>query len=375
MKKSIFIYQLTTVIIFLGLIVLPLFQDITHVFTLEKLESENRATAKFPPFVLKRLDPFPAQFTAFYNDNFPFRALFFKFDYRILFKKSPIKQVVIGKNRWLFSGTKASDIYQGLNSFSEKEMKIIIRNLEKRKDKYEEMDIKFYIAIAPTTFEIYPEHLPHYFVRTKKTTTDKFCELLQNTNIPFIHLKEELIKNKIAGQLYRHNDNHWNELGAYFAYKSIVDLIKKDFPQIPAYELTDFELTPVYTKTGNLVNMLNDNFKSLFDEDIKYEVKLNDSSKQWYEVKKAGYPCPEGFAYPWEYERDGETPFKELPNIVIIRDSYFNAMLPFFFNSFSRSVAIFDAWKYQENMDIVLQEKPKIVLIVIYEPQISNLYQ
>ena len=374
MKKSIFIYQLSTIIIFLILIAMPLFQDITHVFTLQKLEGENREMTKMPSVNITKLDKFPSQFTSFYNDNFPFRTLFFQFDYRILLKKSPVKEVIIGQENWLFSG-KNKDKYQGIISFSDKEMQFAIRSLKERMKNYDEMGIKFYFAMVPTSYEIYPEYLPRYIFRAKKTAADKFREELQNADIPFLYLKDDLIKNKPAGQLYRKNDHHWNELGAYFAYKAIVDLIKKDFPQIPAYELTDFELTPVYTKTGNLVNMLNDNFKSLFDEDIKYEVKLNDSSKQWYEVKKAGYPCPKGFAYPWEYEQDGETPLKELPNIVIIRDSYFNAMIPFFFNSFSRSVAIFDAWKYQENMDIVLQEKPKIVLIVIYEPQISNLYQ
>jgi hypothetical protein len=48
-------------------------------------------------------------------------------------------------------------------------------------------------------------------------------------------------------------------------------------------------------------------------------------------------------------------------------------MRPFFFNSFSRSVAIFDAWRYKENMDIVSQENAKIVLLIIYEPHIRNL--
>ena len=374
MKKNIIIYQFITVIAFLVLILLPLFQDITNVFTLQKLEGENRAIAEKPKIDYRNLDTYPTQFSSFYNDNFPFRALFFKFDYRILFKKSPIEQVIIGRNKWLFSGTKEAQVYQKLNSFSEKEMSKIIQELIERKKKYDEMGIKFYIAVAPTTFEIYPEHLPRYFVRAVKTTTDRFCELLENTDIPFIYLKDELLKNKAVGQLYRSNDNHWNELGAYFAYRSIVDIMQKDFPQIPVYPLSDFELIPEPTHSGNLINMLSDNFQTLFDDDIKYEVLLKDSSKRWVEVEKAGYPCTEGFPYPWEFERDGEIPLKDLPNIVIFRDSYFNAVIPFFFNSFSRSVAIFDAWQYKENMDIVLQENPKLVLLVIYEPHISNLY-
>ena len=149
--------------------------------------------------------------------------------------------------------------------------------------------------------------------------------------------------------------------------------MKKDFPQIPNYTLSDFELTTKQTKTGNLINMLDDTFKSLFDEDIAYDVKLKESGKSWHEVERVGYPCVEDFPYPWEYEMDGETPLKELPNIVIIRDSYFNSVMPFLYNSFHRSVAIFDAWLYRENMDIILQEKPNIVLVIMLESHIANL--
>jgi hypothetical protein len=374
MKKSFFIYQFITVIIFLIFIGLPLFQDITNIFTLPKLKGENKSAAKIPTLDIQRLDPFPSQFTTFYNEHFPFRALFFQFDYRILFKESPVKEVIIGKEKWLFF-EKNANFYQGLVPASDKEIEQAVKNLETRRNNYEEMGVKFYLVIAPISYEIYSEFLPSYFLRAKETVTDKFCKQLHKTDVSFIYLKEEFLKNKTAGRLYRKNDHHWNELGGYFAYKAIVDFIKKDFPQIPAYPLDDFELTPEYTKKGNLINMLNDNFKSFLDEDIWYQVKLKDSCKSWRPVKKVGYPPTKGFAYPWEYERGGETPLKELPNIVIIRDSYFDAVMPFFFNSFSRSVAIFDAWTYGENMDVVTQENAKIVLLFFTEAYIPNLFQ
>jgi len=374
MKKSTYIYQLIAVIVFLVLIGLPLFQDVTHIFTLKKIEGENKAAAEMPKMDINRLDKFPPQFTSFYNENFPFRALFFQIDYRILLKKSPIKEVIFGRDNWLFLA-KNGKVYQGLVPFTEEQIQFAVQNLVKRKKNYDSMGIKFYAVVAPTTYEIYPEYLPRHIFRAKKTRTDRFCESMQQTDIPFIYLKETLLKNKTAGQLYRKNDHHWNALGAYFAYKAIIDRIKQDFPEIPTYELTDFELTPVSIATGNLVSMLNDNFKVLFDEDVKYEVELKDSTKSWYQVKKVGYPCVKNFAYPWEYERVGETPFKDLPNIVVVRDSYFSAMIPFFFNSFSRSVAIFDAWRYRENMDIVSNENPKIVLLILTEANISSLFK
>jgi hypothetical protein len=142
------------------------------------------------------------------------------------------------------------------------------------------MGIKFYIVIAPTTYEMYPENLPLYILRARKTLTDKFCAELQNSNIPFIYLKEMLLENKTAGQLYRKYDPHWNELGAYFAYNAMANLMKKDFPEIPIYPLTDFELTPELTKKGDLINMLSDRYKEMFDDDMTYEEKLKDSRRE-----------------------------------------------------------------------------------------------
>jgi hypothetical protein len=374
MKKSIYIPQLVTVILLLVVLGLPLFQDITHVFTLKTLEGENRAMAKMPVADINQLDTFPSQFTAFYNDHFPFRAFFFQFDYRILLKKSPIKQVVFGKDNWLFSAGKELAIYQGMINYSEYETERVAQNLESRRKKYEEMGIKFYVVIAPTAYEIYSEKLPSYILRAKKTLTDKFCQALQNTNIPFIYLKDELLKNKTAGQLFHLYDNHWNELGAYFAYNATVNLIKKDFPEIPVYSYSDFELTPEFKKDGSMINMLNDYYKGIFFFFFFYKVSLRDSAKQWFYVEKAGYPIPENFPYPSGFEIVGETPLKHLPRILTFRDSFYNAVRLFSFNSFSRSLVIWDDWKFRENMDIVLNEKPDIVLIFLCEIHIPNLF-
>jgi hypothetical protein len=374
MKKSILIHQLVTVILFLACVGLPLFQNVTHVFPSQKLEGENRALAEKPKMDVKQLDKFPPQFTAFYNDHFPFRAFFFEFDYRIFIKKSPIKHVIIGKNNWLFSGGEALELYQGLIPYSDQEVKHTVENLEARRKKYEAMGIKFYIAIAPTAFEIYPENLPLYILRVDKTLTDVFCEELQNnSNIPFVYLKKTLLENKTEGQLFQRYDPHWNELGAYFAYNATLNLIKKDFPEIPVYPLNDFELTPEFNKKGSLLNMLSDRYKNMFDDDIRYQVLIRDRSKDWFHVEKAGYPIPEKFPYPGGYEIVTESPFKELPRILVFRDSFFNTTRLYAHSSFSRSLVIWDNWEFRENMDIVLNEKPNIVLLFLYEVHVPHL--
>jgi hypothetical protein len=91
------------------------------------------------------------------------------------------------------------------------------------------------------------------------------------------------------------------------------------------------------------------------------------------DAPKGNYPCIEGFAYPGEYEMDWQVPDSTLPKAVVIRDSFFGALLPLFSENFRRSVYIFDSWQYRFNLDIIEAEKPDVVVLEIFEPHISNM--
>ena len=78
---------------------------------------------------------------------------------------------------------------------------------------------------------------------------------------------------------------------------------------------------------------------------------------------------------PYEYEKQFRTNRTDQPKILFVRDSYCNNIIPFVTPYFRESLFIFDAWQYGANWDIIRQEKPDIVVLMIYEPHIRNIFK
>lgn len=370
-------YILFTVILFGLLLAVP---GLMLFFHKEAQQSgENRALAEMPAFEIAKMDAYPSLFDHYVNDHFPFRnfLLDLSFQYDLLNHQSPIPQVVIGKNDFLFSGEAERALYEGTLDFPEEGMDASVKELIARQERYQREGIRFYVAIAPTAYEIYPECLPEYIQRANETATDRFCRMMSEKapQIPFLYLKEKMLQSKRFGRLYYKNDNHWNPLGGYYATKALLDMISREFPQLPNDIDGKFTWTPFMRTSGNLGDMLvvRDHFRYLAS-DTDYRVSFMDSAQYaLYENPDHKYPAPDGFAYPWEYERRYSTNRGQQPKILVIRDSYSAAIIPYMTPWFKESVFIFDAWQYGSNDDIIQQEKPDIVLLVIYEPHIRNI--
>jgi len=91
--------------------------------------------------------------------------------------------------------------------------------------------------------------------------------------------------------------------------------------------------------------------------------------------KKENYIIPEDFYYKKEYEIVKYVPGSNQPKIMIIRDSFINALIPYIDETFSRTVYIWDNWKYQLNKPIVENEKPDVLLILLVEKNLINLLE
>ncbi len=107
-----------------------------------------------------------------------------------------------------------------------------------------------------------------------------------------------------------------------------------------------------------------DNFKDVF-----FEIKPKLGFKS-FEAPKFGYPPPPYFVYPWKYEEDREIKDSKKPRLLIISDSFGENLFPFLSEKFSRSVKIFDSWQYKLNLDIIRNEKPDVVLLLVLESNI-----
>lgn len=336
---------------------------------------ENRSLMSKPPLDISHLDAFPLQYDKYVNDQFPFRRqIIGRYNQFMInfFHKSPVPdKVVIGKNGWLFLSGKNLDTYLGNNLFSEKELITIGNELEYRANYCKKRGIKFYFIIVPQKHTIYSEYFTDLYKNTVNLTlrTQVKQYLAENTDINCIDFTEELIDMKEQGLLYYKTGNHWNNLGAFFASRQIVNTVRKDFPLLPELNLEDYQLSYETVNGTNLAEMISSasNFK---DEKITLTPLFSSEAQRG---EKSGYEPSEGFQYPDSYEQVTINPGAVPLKVLMIRESFAKAQIQFLQTPFNKVVYIWDGWQYKRNEDIIEIENPDILILQVYEPFLRNL--
>ena len=346
---------------------LQLFDDIAA--------TENRQKAAKPKFKLDNLDVFPSQFEHYFNDNFPLRSRFIKYYNRlsiVTFKKSPIpNHAVIGKDGWLFGTGKELDAYTGRNYLSSEELKCLQLELEFRQKYVAQSGAKFYFLIAPAKANIYPEYMPfNVFLNKRASWGEQFNQyLVKNSTVKPIDVFP-VLKNKDEKEpFYYKLDVHMNQLGGFYTSNEILKRIHLDYPLVKPFSISDYNIVKTDGMGGDLSNMFG-NLDLFKDKSFTLMPKLGFKATAG---KKFGYLPIEGFAYPESHETVNEIKSSDLPKILIISDSFGGIMFPFLSESFSKTVKIFDAWQYKLNEDVIKNEKPDIVLLIVWEPHLRSI--
>ena len=371
------IYAVILTIFFLTWILVPIFNDSFHFYSEPSIsKTENRSLARKPVLDISFLDPYPAAYEKYFTDHFIFRQKLLEAHSGLIYypyRRSPIPdQVDIGKDGWLFLAKDDKLIYQGIQTLDENQVRTIIQKLHDRALYYRSKGIRFYVCFAPMSQEIYPEYLPNnYFRSPVGSQTDKvIAAIRKDTLIPFIDLKPGLINAKKFGRIYQKTDNHWNALGGFFAYSIIINRMKKDFPELNPLRLSDVRFNRKFEKNGRLAASIG--LGDVMQEEDYYPVIRNARAKVG---AKAGYPTPHvsWFAYDNEYETVSVLPDSRMPKMFVIRDSFFDMPLLYLRENFNKVIAIWDAWRYGANKELIEKEKPDIVLLMVSEPVISAL--
>lgn len=361
-------------ILFIALISFPFIND--RVKLVKDLAStENRKMTIKPVMNFTYLDPYPAQYEKYYNDNFTIRSIMVKYFNLInivVFKKSPVPdQVVIGKDNWLFVAGNEVDSYRGKNRFSQSELEKFKQELEYRKKYLDERGCKFYLLIAPAKANIYSEKMPNtIFQSCKQSWGEQLIEYLNNySEVKPLNVYDVFRANREKELLYYKLDNHWTQLGAFYCANEFFKRVSTDFPGVAASSLENYNISKTEINTGNIIKMLS-NIGNYSDYLFQLTPKSGFQAK---DVKTMGYPVVSGFPYPWEYEKNKEIGDSKKPKILIVSDSFGGDIFPFIAEEFSRSVKIFDSWQYKLNEDIVKSEKPDIFLLIGSEAAIRNM--
>jgi len=361
------IRKIIVFILFVCIIFLPMLENVLNISS-EYENTENRTKAPLPKFDIEYLDPYPSEYENYFNDNHNFRGelllLNSKFKFNIL-NISPVKIVVEGKNGWLYT-SKYIESYINSWLFTNIELDSLYKIYSQRSKWLDEKGIKHYIAIVPNKAHVYPEFLPDRLKKSRVTKTDQFIKTLEKIpNLNVFYLRDALIeeKEKSPYNLFYKTDQHWNEYGAIIGVKKIVSEIKKDFPEMKDVELSDFIIDTTNTDGRGLARML------MLQKSIKemvIDVNHIDSTKS-NKIDTLIYPIPEVFPYKDRHQVYYSSNDKKLPKVLVIRDSFTDALIDKLPNSFSETTYIWDTWCYELHEDIVANEKPDIFLTIIIE--------
>jgi len=271
-------------VLFVILIGLPLFKQ--WIIGEPNMEAvEGRPLNTRPELSFKRaLKDFPADYEAYYNDHFGFRAALLRAGGYIGVKYANVPlspYVIIGKEGWLFlKSGQTEDNFHGGPVLSNADLERWKRSLERRQELLARRGIQFLFVIAPDKQTIYPEYLPDKYRRPHDPTPAQLLVnyLAAHSNVHVLSLVEPLMNAKGSGRLYFRNDTHWNTMGAYVGYREIMGRLHEWFPDLKPRDRSEFQTVAEYAK-GDLARMIGmPGYSAENEPDLKPPVAIKTSS-------------------------------------------------------------------------------------------------
>lgn len=287
---------------------------------------------------------FPQKFAAYYGDNFGLRSRLIRLHalamYR-LFGQSPSDKVLIGKDGWLYYADDSSlEDYRSLTPMPVEAMKHWKDVLETRQAWLAKRGIKMITVFAADKYIIYPEYLPAGYVRKEGPyRVDELVEYLKNSKLTIVSLHQPLLAGK-SDRIYHRTDTHWNDRGAFIGYREI----------LAAMNMKPLDYTPVEKITAGW-----DLARMMGLADIVHE-----EDRQLVAPRRAKIVDIDREDPTWNVGRVAlEVNDPALPKLVMFRDSFCSALIPFMAEHFRHSLFL---WQHDFDPAIIDREKPDYVI-------------
>ena len=238
-----------------------------------------------------------------------------------LFQESAAEGVILGTDGWLYYRDSLAD-YQGTDLLSDRALYDIAHTAAMTQDYLSLLGINYLFALAPNKATVYPEHMPYYLKQkaSDESNRQRLMKYMQEEGVSYADLSGRLVKAAQSGEeralpaLYHKRDSHWTAEGAAFAADEILTQLgvpHRDYSKADYSIRTDF--------TGDLEQMLYPAAPEP-EEEVSFE------------------PAP-SYGYPEEVESTFDffihtVSGGEGESLVMYRDSFGNAILPFMAEAF-----------------------------------------
>jgi hypothetical protein len=318
--------------------------------------SENRTLAPLPNLRmdLASLRAFPDAFAKYFEDNFSFRTHLVKWQAALRFhalRVSPSPTVITGRDGWLFyADDGAVQDFVDATPFTDEQLEQWRQTLEHTRDWLARRGIRYVFVIAPDKHVVYPELMPATVHRLHDgSRTDQLVRYMgAHSDVDVVDLRPALMRERNRDRLYHRTDTHWNDLGAWIGYEQILERL--DMPGLQPIPRSAIAESDVDTAGMDLAGMLG----------LKDELTEDDLQLLPHERRRARVVEP---AVPSAHLMDARVvtlhPDHSRPRLVMFRDSFASALIPFLSEHFSRAVYL---WQYNFDPAVVEAEHPDVVI-------------
>ena len=259
---------------------------------------------------------FLSDFGNYFENNMTFKD-------QLIFVNNSIKQallsssgnVIFGNDGWMYYKGSILD-YTGKTALSDRALRNCAYNLSLMQKELESAGKKFLFICPPDKTEIYSQNIPYNYIKSDQGSNyDRLIKYLDKFNVHYLDVKKILLEQD--ENLYLKTDTHWNSRGAAIIANKILNYFKKEEIAIDSLD------TVIHSNfVGDLQKMAFPS-SSQGEEDVYYRC-INDE---------------DGFkGQDWDY-REGKSVedgtiltnsnAKEDNSIVVYRDSFSNALIPF----------------------------------------------
>lgn len=320
-------------------------------------EGEHRTLAAFPRVdgSWSSIRDFAPGLDRWFQDHFGFRALLVRWygtSRYFWLGISPSPLVIRGRDDWLFyeeDGALSDFANDPLMTAAEveswREMVIRARNWCRARG------IAYVLAIVPDKHVIYPEQFdPHVRRLGPVSRTDQLLAALADAGVA-VDVRPAMLAAKTHERLYHVTDTHWNERGAYVAYRALIDAVRQQAPAVPrALDRSAFEASSRIRDGMDLAAIIGLT-RALREEELRL---LPRGGRAYRVVQPAG-----GYATGDDPIVVTEIPGSTLPRAIVFRDSFTSALAPFLSEHFRRAVY---AWQHEFETNLIEREGADVVI-------------
>ncbi|GAC1579539.1 MAG: hypothetical protein NVS3B7_13610 [Candidatus Elarobacter sp.] len=293
-------------------------------------------------------------------DRFPFRTpLVETYDYAkyAWFGGTPTPLIVRGRDSWLFWTMEERRYVTRTWNPSDADLSRLAALYGDRARWCAEHGMRYVFVIAPNKSTVYANVAPPWYRPAAPTPFDRLLPMLRSHGVTTVDVRVPLVAAARTGEVYSRGDTHWNDAGAYVAYRATVAVLH-DAGVRDAVAPTG---THIETKAGDLLNMSG------------VGARISDH------VVRLDYPHR---AHPIEtlpeQERSAAAAFAihvsavddpKLPSAVLIGDSFSAALAPLLAEDFRTTIHLqeHDFFASAFPRPFLLAQKPTVVVQELVE--------